>query len=96
MVTTRELAAERLTVAEAAERLGVSRSSVYRYVRAGRLRPTREGRRLVFDGLDVWVATGYRYFGRGGPPIWSDEKWAEILEADKIELPRELQHLASA
>ncbi len=96
MVTTRDLAEERLTVAQAAVRLGVSKSSVYRYVREGRLRPTREREGLLFNGLDLEILLGYRSFGRNGPPVWSDEQLAAYLAEDAIELPAELRHLITA
>ncbi|MGH2610101.1 MAG: helix-turn-helix domain-containing protein [Tepidiformaceae bacterium] len=96
MVTTRDLAEERLTVAQAAVRLGVSRSSVYRYVREGLLPASRGESGLVFSGLDVYMVQGHRSLGRGGGRIYSDEEFAQMLADDAIEFPPELQHLVPA
>ncbi len=96
MTTTRELAQERLTVAEAAERLGVSKGSVYRYVREGKLRASREQQGLVFSGLDVELLEGYRSFGARGPRLYSDEELARYLAEDRVDLPPELRHLLTA
>lgn len=96
MTTTRELAQERLRVRDAAERLGVSPSSIYRYVRDGRLRASRDERGLVFTGLDVWTMAGELSLGRNGGRLYSDEEIAQFLDDDKIDLPPELQHLLTA
>ncbi|MEX0782892.1 MAG: helix-turn-helix domain-containing protein [Dehalococcoidia bacterium] len=96
MTTTRELAQERLRVQEAAERLGVSRSSVYRYVREGRLTASRDEQGLVFTGLDVEILEGYRSFGRRGPRLYGDKELTEFLAEDQVELPSELRHLLTA
>lgn len=42
-----------LTVEEAGDYLRISRSSLYRLIRDGRLRPARIGRRVVFRRIDI-------------------------------------------
>ncbi len=81
MDTTREL----MTPEQVADYLQISRETVYRYIRDGRLRASKMGRqyRVTKTNVDRLLEDSSTW--NGIPTrIYSDEEIAAILEADKL------------